>query len=439
MACPSYGSSSNVSLWYAIDSDPTTPIPDGSILGNAFTWFNIPITGETLNASLSSTISEQITPQRSYAGSKLTQGEVGGSFNYEAQASSFMYNMIISALQASQDLDTGSDEAAGTDGVVVNAVGTGVDDDRTVTLTGLTATEGATYSVIIDGEHFNYVAGTTPTPTSIATGIAALIDASSSYASTATSDVITIQTGAGLSTIEFTSFVPAAWAPGEKLTNGSAPKCLVFLKRVRIDDTHFDYYTFRGCQVSSISFECRPNSLITGTCNLMGVRPETPLENVTAPQYWTFTAAESKPLMSGVDSLEQFEIQTAAGVDTGVVVQDVTFTLDNQLRQQQAVGLGHPFAAGVASGRFMASLSATAYYANPKIYNAFVNDTPLKIVAKFTDDEADGFLMNMDLVKVTSGALPEASGPDQDLTVATEFRAFESTTNGTVAITRLAG
>lgn len=438
MACPSFGSSSEVSLWYAEDPDPTTALPDGSVVGSPFTWYNIPITGEDLNATLSSTISEQITPQRSYANSKLSQGEVGGSFNYEAQASSFMYNMIVCALQADQALDFGASAAAGTSGVVINAVGTGVDDDRTINLTGLTATEGATYSVIIDGEHFNYVAGTTPSTTTIATGLAALIDASTSYVSTSATATITISSGAGLSVITFTSFIPTAWAPAEKLVNGSSKKCLAFLKRIRIDDTHYDYYVFRGCQVSSVSFECSPGALITGTCNLMGVRPETPQENVTQPTYWTFTAAESRPLMSGVDSLENFEIQTAAGVDTGVTVQDVSFTFDNQLRQQQAVGLGHPFAAGIASGRFMATASATAYYANPRIYNAFVNDDSLKLLAVFKDDDGDGFQMNMDFVKVTSGALPTAGGPDQDLTISTEFRAFESTTNGTVAITRLA-
>lgn len=439
MTCPAYGSSSEVSLWYAIDPDPLAPLPDGSSAPTAFTWHNIPITGESLNANLSSTISDQITPQRSYAGAKLTQGEVSGSFNYEAQASPFMYNMIAAALQADQALDMGADKVAGTGGVVISAVGTAVADDRTVTLTSLTATQGATYSIIIDGVNFNYTAGSTPSTSTIATGLAALIDAHTKYAATAAGAVVTISDGAGLSEITFTSFVPAAWAPGEKLQNGSTKQCLVFLKRVRIDTTHYDYYAFRGCQISSISFECRPAALITGTCNLMGVKPDAPQENVTQPAHWTFVDAPAKPLMSGVDSLETFTVKTSAGVDTDIIVQDVTFTFDNQLRQQQAVGLGHPFAAGVASGRFMASLSASAYYANPRVYNAFVNDSSLKIVASFVDDNGDGFLMNMDYVKVTSGALPEASGPDQDLTVATEFRAFEDATNGTVSITRVAG
>ena len=162
MTCPAFGSSSEVSIWYNVDPDPTVAIPDGSSAPNAFTWFNVPITGETLNASLTSTISEIITPQRSYAGSKLTQGEVGGDINIELQASPFLYNMLLAVLQANQPLDVGSDLVVGTAGVAINAVGTLVDDDRTINLTGLTATEGASYSVMIDGVNFTYVAGTTP-------------------------------------------------------------------------------------------------------------------------------------------------------------------------------------------------------------------------------------------------------------------------------------
>lgn len=432
MSCPSFGSSSEVSLWYNIDPDPTAGIP------STFTWFNIPITGETINASLTSTISEIITPQRSFAGSKLTQGEVGGDINIELQASPFLYNMLLAVLQANQPIDVGADLVAGTAGVAINAVGTLVDDDRTINLTGLTATEGASYSVMIDGVNFTYVAGTTPSTSTIATGIAALIDASSAYASTATSATITVSAGAGLSEITFTSWTPAAWAPGEAVINGSTKNCLTFLKRVQITDTTYDYYPFRACQIGKMTLDMKPGALITGSVSMMGVRPDTPLEAVTAPVGWTFVDSPALPIMSGVDSLESLEIQTSAGVDSGATLQDFNITFDNQLRQQQAVGLGHPFAAGVASGRFMASASGTAYYANPRIYNDFLNDAALKIVGVLKDDDGNGFSFLMDYVKVTSGSLPEASGPDQDLTIKTEFRAFESATNGTVKLTKLA-
>jgi hypothetical protein len=62
------------------------------------------LTGESLTANLSSTISEQITANRSYAGSKLSQGEISGAINYECQSSEFLYDMLICALQADATL-----------------------------------------------------------------------------------------------------------------------------------------------------------------------------------------------------------------------------------------------------------------------------------------------------------------------------------------------
>ncbi|MCO5761595.1 MAG: phage tail tube protein [Chromatiaceae bacterium] len=433
--CPAFGSTSETSLFYAIDPDPAAAIPDVT------TWFEVPFTGESLNATLSSTISERITPQRSYAGSLLTQGEAGGDINFELQASPFMNNMLIAALQANQALDVGADEVAGTSGVTINAVQAGINDDRTIDVTGLTVTVGASYSVVIDGENFTHVAVTGNTLANIATELAALIDASSAYAATASTNVITIASGAGLSVITFTSWVPTAWAPGEALTNGSTKKCLMFLKRVKVSDTEHDLFAFRGCQVSSLSLAITPGALITGTVSLMGVKPDDPVEAVvvsTIYPTWTFTSAPELPLMSGVSSLETLEIRNSAGVDTGVTLQDFNLTLDNQLRQQQAVGLGHVFSAGIASGRFMAQVSGTAYYASPKIYDDFLNDRPLKVIGELRDSEGNGWDLLFDLVKVTSGSLPEAGGPDQDLTVATEMQAYESLANGTVKITRVA-
>ncbi len=438
MACPSYGSSSEVSLWYAIDPDPSAAIPNGSIIGNAFTWYGIPMTGESIAANLSSTISEQITSKRSYAGSKLSQGEVSGSFNYECQASQFMYNMLLAAMQSTQPLSFGSTQVAGSSGVVINAVGVTVNASRTVTLTGLTALTGATYTVRIDGEDFNFIAANTVL-NDIATGLAAVVNADPVYTASATGAVITISAGAGLSDIEFDSHSVASWAPGEAVLNGSTKNCLVFLKRILVGANKYDYYLFRGVQIGSLSFEIQPSSLITGTCNLMGIKPDVPLENVDPPTYWTFVEPPVKPLMSGVDSLKDFAIQTSAGVSSGVVMQSLSFTIDNQLRQQQAIGINSPFAAGIASGRFMASFSGSAYYANPRIYNDFVQDRELKITGKLIDGEGEGFQFLADFVKVTQGGLPMAESPDQDLLITTEFRAFESATNGTLKLTRISG
>jgi len=438
MTCPAFGSTSEVSLWYAIDTDPDSAIPDGASAPEAFTWYGVPMTGESLTANLSATISNQITANRSYAGSKLSSGDISGDINIECQANSFLFNMLIAALQADQALNMGADEVTGTDGVIISAVGTGADDDRTVTLTGLSAISGATYSVVIDGENFSFTATTTDIE-DVATGLAAAINDDDDYTATAATDVVTISDGAGLKEITFTSFVVAAWAPGEKLVNGSTKKCLVFMKRIQNAAGNYDFYMFRGCQIGSLSLECSPGSNITGTISLTGVKPDTPIENAANPTHWTFVNPETAPFMSGVDSLRDFSIIDSAGVSADVTMQSFNISIDNQLRAQQAVGLGHPYSAGVASGRIMVTFSGSAYYANPRIYNDFVGDNALKISGKLIDSDGDGFGFLADFVKVTSGSIPTAGAPDQDLLIDTEFQAFESASHGSFEIERLAG
>jgi hypothetical protein len=337
-ACPFYSSSSETSVFYALDTFGA----DDLETTDAVSWTEVPMTGESVDAALTSAISERITQQRSFAGSKLVQGEVMGGINYELQASNFIYDMLICALQADKKL---SIHESGTD-----------------------------------------------------------------------------------------------WADDETIINGQTKHCLMFLKRVQVGNNLYDWYVFRGVQIGSISMEIQPNALLNGTINLMGVRPQDPIESQAAPAAWEFISSPNLDLMSGVDSLKNFEIlisDTAAKV----TMMSVTFTIENSLRQQPAVGIDSPFAAGVASGRLSATYSGQSYYSSPAVFNALLNDEAVSISGDLVDSQGAGFSFSSPYVKVTEGAIPLAGGPDQDLMIATSFQAFESVESdaeGTIRITKLA-
>lgn len=333
MTCPAYGSSANVALYYTEDPDPS------AALSTTLEWDQIRMTGETLDLALSSTISDEITPERSFANSKLSQGEISGGFNFEA-SKGFLDNFLISVLQSSKDLTT---------------------------------TE-------------------TPTPSD-------------------------------------------PWADTEAAVNEASPKCLTLLKRVLHADSSVDIYVFRGVQVSSLSLSFQPSALVTGTVSVMGVGADD--VRTSLPAGWTLNAADSNPLMSGVDSVQSLELQNSGGTDLGVIFQNFSLTLDNQLRQQFAVGTDNIFAAGLAAGRFMASMSASAYYSAPDIYSNFLADSELKVAFNLLDSADDGWSFLFDKVKITSGSTPQAGGPDQDLLISTELRGFESASNGTVKVTKV--
>lgn len=97
MTCPAFGSTSEVSLYYAVDADPSAAIPSDQV------WKQVRITGESMDLNLSSTVSDEITPNRSVSDSILTQGEVSGGFTYDVTAEN-LDDFIISVLQANKDL-----------------------------------------------------------------------------------------------------------------------------------------------------------------------------------------------------------------------------------------------------------------------------------------------------------------------------------------------
>jgi hypothetical protein len=232
---------------------------------------------------------------------------------------------------------------------------------------------------------------------------------------------------------------------GTAVMNGETPMCLMFLKRIK-RGTGYDYYVFRGVQVDTLSFNISPGSFITGELALQGIRmgagalgatDDTNDVLETIPVGWTLTEYTSGDIMSSVFAIQNLEVQDDAGDDIGVIARELSLTLSNQLRQQQAIGTGTPFAAGIASGRFMATASLEAYYSGPTIVNAMFSDQDLKLTFDLVDPDGKGWTFLMDKCKITSSPPPMAEGPDQDLMSSTEVQGFESATNGSVKVTRL--
>lgn len=364
---------------------------------------------------------------------------------------------LASAIDASTAY-AASPAVTGASGVVISAAGAAAGDDRTITLTGLAVVPGATYTLTVGSTAFAYEVQAADTLALVATGLAALVDADMTLQATATGAVITIADGAGLlaitfstspvvtitsgagrKAIQFAVWPPAVWAPGETIKNLSSRKCLAFLKRVEISEGIYDWYAFRGMQVSTVTIEVKSKTPITGSCTLMGLRPDAPVTASALPAGWTFVPADVTPAMSGSNGLEGFEVQSSNGLDSGAIISDVTITIDNQMRLQDGVGLGHIYAAGVAAGKIKVTASATVYYASPRVYEDLLNDNSLRIVGSLVDTNGDGIGFVMNKVKVTGGGIPLADSEGKDATVKTDFQAFEDAATGTISLTRLAG
>jgi len=322
MACPAFGSTSEVALFYAVDADPSLPVPATQA------WTAVRMTGESMDLNITSTTSEEITPTRSFSDSLITQGEVSGGFSFEASFA-FLDDFLVGALQSSE--------------------------------------------------------------------------------------------GVG------------GWATAETITNESTKACLMFCKRINIGGV-YHYYVFRGCQVSSLSLKMEPGALVTGDCSVMGVggSVEDAAWATTGPM--VFNDAPTNPLMSGVDSLTINYFTDANDVPLNATFQSLTVTFDNQLRQQFQVGGSSIYAAGTASGRFMCNVESTQYYDSHNIYDELVSDSIVKLQFTLEDSASDSYQFTLNKLKVQSGAVPLAGGPDQDLLISPSMQAFQDGTTGTVSI-----
>jgi hypothetical protein len=225
--------------------------------------------------------------------------------------------------------------------------------------------------------------------------------------------------------------VASIWYDAATIKNGTTKHCFAFLKRISVGG-YYDWFIYRGVQVSAMSLDVSPGTLVTGSVDLAGVSSEAPRSALAKPAGWTLTPPADAYVMSSSDSLQEFDIKDN-GVSVGLTLESLSIRFDNQLRQQPAVGISSIYPVGVASGRFMATYSGMAYYANSKLYSALINSTNLTIGGKLVDLSAEGIEFSSAVVRVSSGSTPMAEGPDQDLMVNSEFQAFDHAT-GTVAV-----
>jgi len=331
MACPNpFGSTSEVTLFMAEDPAPGSTIP------TAQKWAQVRMTGESLDQNLTSTISEEITPERSFSDSKLSEGQVVGGFNFEASYAQ-LGDLLIPALQMDKDM------------------------------------------------------------------------------------------GLGLS--------PAPSDPWEDTTepaiqNGSTKHCLMFAKRVKLADNLYKYYTYRGCQIDTLTLNMEVGALVSGSITLLGTGGDVFSHTAaTGPSgsTWTYvTPYAASDLMSAVDSVKNFVLTNHADSAITATFESLTLTLSNQLRAQNSINSTSLYAAGVAS----------MYVQDETIYPQLVDDNVVKLAFDLEDSSGNKFSFDMDKIKPQSGVTPMAGGADQDLKTSPTFRCFEDSTNGSVKITR---
>ena len=220
----------------------------------------------------------------------------------------------------------------------------------------------------------------------------------------------------------------------DELTEGTTTKYFSIEKNFLAGTTN-NRVTFIDMAVGSLEISAEIGSLITGTAGFLGGTVVSDTFDTSSAT--SGSAVTSGSIISSAETATQVKLGAANGGSPSQVtnVQAFSFTIDNGLRQQRAIGDKN--IVGIGLGRFNVTGSMTGHFDDQAEMNNFLADTAREI--HFVTDDAEstnrGYTFKFPNVKYTSAEVV-AGGVDEDIVVEFEFQALEGTAGHTVQVVR---
>jgi len=196
-----------------------------------------------------------------------------------------------------------------------------------------------------------------------------------------------------------------------------------------IERNHADiseYIRSTGCNFNSMSLSIAPNSMVTGSFNIIGKDIAVTASALTGATY----AAES--------TTEPFDSFTGSITEGGSSIATVTaldLTIDNGIESLYVVGDDSTLNPSV--GKSMVTGTVTAYFEDSSLIDKFIAETSSAMVFVLTDLAGSYYTVTLPNIKYNSGN-PEVSGPGA-VTVSLDFIAlYDATTTSQIKIERTA-
>lgn len=150
------------------------------------------------------------------------------------------------------------------------------------------------------------------------------------------------------------------------------------------------YEVFSGCRVDKMNFSVKPNAVVTGSFDIVGIGIDASL-----PAGSTYS---NPTTTSNMDNFSAAALE--AGSPIGLIT-SIDITLDNGMAAMFVVG-AKP-AANILWGRSVASGKATMLFNDMTMFNKFVNETASSIVVTFADRAGNSYRISMMNVVYTTG------------------------------------
>jgi hypothetical protein len=186
------------------------------------------------------------------------------------------------------------------------------------------------------------------------------------------------------------------------------------------------YLRSTGCNFNSMSLSVAPNSMITGSFNVIGKDLTVAGAILTGATY----AAET--------TTQPFDSFTGSITEAGSTIATITsldLTLDNGVAALPVVGSDSTIEPSIGKSTVTGTL--TAYFTDSTLVEKFIAETASSIVLVLTDLAGNSYTVTLPNIKYNTGN-PEVSGPGA-VTVAFDFIAlYDASTTAQIKIERAA-
>lgn len=181
-------------------------------------------------------------------------------------------------------------------------------------------------------------------------------------------------------------------------------------------DQHF---VVDGLRTGGVSMEVTAGSIVTGSSTLQGRETKrSSISKLDNAANYTVLDAPATEVVSATANVGSLSVN---GVEQATAIRSIQFSIEGNLRNQQAVGSKFPV--GIAAGRLNLTGSIEAYFADGEMYDRFINHETVSLAFPIIDVDKNTYYFTIPAFKVSSDPVAPG-GIDQDVMETMEFSAF---------------
>ncbi len=356
-------------------------------------------TGETLRHAKDTIQSEEIRADRQITDLVEVGNMANGEISYEFSSGTFNA-LIAAALCAS------------------TAVGIVVNETTTVTV------DASDNKISRDAGSW----GVTPIPGQFVRISGLATPANNGIKRVVSADANDIIVEAGGFTTDETS-VAAVGIRGTAWKNGNVNHSFS-LERKILDPSNADFFqTYVGMHVDEWTLSAVSKQILKGSFTWMGKLAEL---SDTPASGSTYGAQTSTQVMNGTRHVGAI---TRAGAVLTEKLREITFTVKNNLRAKDALGITGPYEIGLGSCEVTGKVSA--YFKDNVLYQEMISHGYSSLGAVFTDGAGNTFAFLLPKTVFSTGD-PNAQGQNQDIMLDLNFQAIrDPDTDATIIVTHI--